>query len=185
LVIMLFVQNIVFLILDDLIYAKVFFALSLSSLICMTLFIGYTQPQIFWGKTLREIVKNKVKYGSSGLSNVLSKEFKHKLLKKMKEEELYLDSNINHSKLAQIMNLSKHHLSQVINENFNMGFYDFINKFRLEKSIELLENENLNILEVAFNSGFNNKVSFYRAFKKRYAQTPLEYRNLNLSKSKG
>ena len=47
-----------------------------------------------------------------------------------------------------------------------------------EEAIEILQNDtqgNLNIIDVAYEVGFNNKVTFNKSFKKYYNQTPSQY----------
>ncbi|RYG14646.1 MAG: AraC family transcriptional regulator [Chitinophagaceae bacterium] len=59
-----------------------------------------------------------------------------------------------------------------------MSFYDYINGYRLQFASNLLKNPscNLRILDIAFEAGFNNKNSFYRAFKESFGITPNQYR---------
>ena len=60
----------------------------------------------------------------------------------------------------------------------NSSFYEFINTHRVEKVKELLKEgraEQLSILGVAEESGFNSKASFNRIFKKATGLTPSAY----------
>lgn len=36
-------------------------------------------------------------------------------------------------------------MSQIINEQFNMGFYDFINKQRIEEAVKILEDPSVQL----------------------------------------
>jgi AraC-like DNA-binding protein len=59
-----------------------------------------------------------------------------------------------------------------------MNFFEFINKFRIEEAKEILKNDTekyLNIIDVAYEVGFNNKVTFNKSFKKILSQTPTQY----------
>jgi AraC-like DNA-binding protein len=61
-----------------------------------------------------------------------------------------------------------------------MNFFELINKFRIEEAINLLledENGNLNIIDIAYEVGYNNKVTFNKAFKKNTSLTPTEFIN--------
>ena len=53
---------------------------------------------------------------------------------------------------------------------------NFINRFRISYAMELLKNENLQIIEIAFECWFNNLTHFNRMFRKYNAETPREYR---------
>ncbi|HEX7847898.1 MAG TPA: helix-turn-helix domain-containing protein [Chitinophagaceae bacterium] len=104
---------------------------------------------------------------------------KTRLLALMEEQKPYLDSNLNLVKLAEQMAVSTHQLSYVINTGFSENFFQFINKYRVEKAKELLLNsakDNYTILGIAFESGFNSKTSFNTTFKKFTDLTPSEYK---------
>lgn len=100
------------------------------------------------------------------------------------DEELFLDSDLNLSKLAKKMKITPHQLSYLINNGFNLNFYSYINRFRVEKAKQLLVNRNLDkysLIGIAFESGFNSKTSFNTMFKKFTGQTPSEYKKSNMS----
>ncbi len=97
----------------------------------------------------------------------------------MIEEKPYLDSELNLIKLANLVAVTPHQLSYVINTGFQKNFFEFVNKYRVEKAKELLinnENNHLSILGIAFESGFNSKTSFNTTFKKMESQTPSEFK---------
>ena len=96
----------------------------------------------------------------------------------METEKVYRKSTINLDYLAEKLDTTRHNASQVINENFNVSFFELINRYRIEETIEILKNDtekSMNIIEVAYEVGFNNKVSFNKSFKKHLSQTPSEY----------
>lgn len=97
----------------------------------------------------------------------------------MLEQKPYLDSELNLIKLSELVNRTPHQVSYTINSGFNENFFQFINKYRVEKAKELLVKEemnNLSILGIAYESGFNSKTSFNNTFKKITNQTPSEYK---------
>jgi AraC-like DNA-binding protein len=104
---------------------------------------------------------------------------KLKLIATMKLQKPYLDSELNLIKLSELINMTPHHLSYVINTGFNENFFSFINTYRVEKAKELLVKEEMNklsMLGIAFESGFNSKTSFNTTFKKITGQTPSDYK---------
>ena len=103
---------------------------------------------------------------------------KERLSDLMTIEKPYLDSELNLVKLAESMQVSPHQLSYIINAGFNENFYQFVNRFRVEKAKELLRDagENHTMLAVAFGAGFNSKTAFNTTFKKLTGQTPSEFR---------
>lgn len=103
---------------------------------------------------------------------------KEQLITLLVEDRVYKKSDVNLEYLSKRLNANKHNISQVINEHFNMSFSELINSYRIIAATEILKNDefhNLNIIEVAFEVGFNNKVSFNKSFKKHHSQTPSQF----------
>ncbi|AZA98944.1 AraC family transcriptional regulator [Chryseobacterium joostei] len=96
----------------------------------------------------------------------------------MNTQKPYLDSELNLIKLAEMLSVSTHHLSYVINTGFGKNFFQYINEFRVEYAKKLLKetDSKLSILGVAYESGFNSKTSFNTTFKKLTGQTPSEFK---------
>jgi AraC-like DNA-binding protein len=91
----------------------------------------------------------------------------------------YLDNELSLPKLAQMLRVSTHELSFLLNEGFEENFYEFVNRFRVEESKKLLKGDkfqHLNMVGIAFEAGFNSKTTFNTTFKKITGQTPTEFR---------
>lgn len=119
-----------------------------------------------------------VKYKKSGLDKVKLEQLASSLKLYMEHEQPYLEPELTLLQLARAVNLSANDLSQVINEQFGVNFFDFINSYRVEafkKSIANGEMNNKTMIGIAMEAGFNSKASFNRAFKKMTGQTPTEY----------
>lgn len=143
-----------------------------------TLYFSYQYPDIFNGKPVHKVIPF-VKYQRAGLSSEFSFELKEKLSDLMEDKKPYLETTLRLNDISELLNVSRNHTSQVINEHFKCSFFDFINQYRVDEAIALLEDStkrHLSINEIAFLSGFNNRVSFYNAFKKRTGITPTDYR---------
>ena len=103
----------------------------------------------------------------------------NKLLQIMQEEKPYLDSNLKIQHLAEKAGVSSHHLSQIINENLNQNYADFVNSYRINEAKRLLlspEYEQEKILSIAFDAGFQNKATFNVSFKKYTGMSPTEFK---------
>lgn len=95
----------------------------------------------------------------------------------LKSEELYRNPNLTLSNLAKELNVSKHTLSQYLNDNLGKSFSSFINELRIKKAQELiLSDKSYTIEALGYESGFNSKSTFFTSFKKLTGQTPSEYR---------
>lgn len=120
------------------------------------------------------------KYEKTGLSETFSLELKQKLEEMMVTKKPYLNHELRLDDIADLLDVSRHHVSQVINAHFNMGFYDYINAHRIEEAKNKLcssgfETSSQSISDIAYLCGFNNRVSFYKAFKKFTHTTPTEF----------
>lgn len=95
------------------------------------------------------------------------------------EKELFLNSNFTLEEAAKELKVTKHILSQYVNEVLGKSFTNLIKEYRIEKAKELLETEkNYTIESLGYDSGFNSKSTFFTAFKKQTGLTPTEYQKL-------
>ncbi len=96
----------------------------------------------------------------------------------MEKDKLFLDNGLNLSTVAEKLDISIHETSFLINDTAKGNFYSFINKYRIEEAKKLLVSskiDELNILGIAFASGFNSKTAFNTAFKKWVGVSPTIY----------
>lgn len=124
--------------------------------------------------------KSRKKYEASNLTPEQEEVYLSKLLRYMKEEKPHLNSELTVKRLAGGLSLSYRDISQVINERTGMHFHDFVNRYRVEEAKRLLREsiirDELSILSIAYEVGFNSKSSFNTAFKKAAGITPSQYR---------
>ncbi|WP_299185574.1 helix-turn-helix transcriptional regulator [uncultured Aquimarina sp.] len=166
-------------------YSGFLFNMQIGLMALLVLYVSYTafvQPSIFGSlKIIKTKPQNKLpvtKYVKSGLTESLSAELKEKLLYLLNEEKIYKQNNITLQGLSELMDTTRHNTSQIINEHFSLNFFELINKYRIEEAKELLKDEkhkNFNIIDIAYEVGFNNKVTFNKSFKKYNQITPSEY----------
>ena len=126
------------------------------------------------------------KYAKSGLNSEHLYEYKCRLEQIMLSQQAYLRPDLTLPKLAEAVNCSVNHLSQVINSGFGMSFFDYLNQYRIGHARKLLakiDGRNNAILNIAFTVGFNSNSAFYAAFKKCVGQTPAQYRRALLNKT--
>ncbi|MDR6923751.1 MULTISPECIES: AraC family transcriptional regulator [Chryseobacterium] len=97
----------------------------------------------------------------------------------MNKKKPYLNSELNLIKLSELLSVSTHQLSYVINTGFGKNFFQYVNEYRIEYAKKLLKeaDSKLSILGIAYEAGFNSKTSFNTTFKKLTNQTPSEYKN--------
>jgi len=117
------------------------------------------------------------KYHTSSLKTLEKEDYAARLHQLMGAEKPYLKNDLRIKELAEMLDIGGHHLSQVINENFQCTFFDFINKHRVQEAKELITaHPRHTLLQIAFDAGFNNKTSFVNAFKKFEGKTPSAFK---------
>ncbi|MEQ9378136.1 MAG: helix-turn-helix domain-containing protein [Imperialibacter sp.] len=102
--------------------------------------------------------------------------------KLMEEEKLYRTAGLTLLDLCAKVKSNKQYVSEAINLVFGKNFYDFVNEYRLKEftdKLESQEDQNLTLLGIASNAGFNSKATFNAVFKKHYGVTPSEYQRGN------
>lgn len=100
------------------------------------------------------------------------------ILEKLDKDKVYLDDTLTLAKLSEDLQLPRSLITELINQKFNCSFKKLINRYRFDEAKRILENNSnskLKLIDVAYESGFNNKVSFYRVFKEFEGVSPSEY----------
>lgn len=81
--------------------------------------------------------------------------------------------------LAQIgaaLGYSPKYISLCLSRIEKFNFFNLVNSFRSEYAKTLLLNTDLKMIDIAYECGYNNEKSFYRAFKQVVGITPGEYK---------
>ncbi len=160
--------------------------ISLSLMLMAFGIYGFKQTAIFYNpeipnfafERLEKENQEKAAYSKSGLTQDKIISLAHQLEKVMLAEKPYLNENLNLNSLAEQLDSTPAHLSQVINQYFEESFYDYVNKYRIEKAKPMLRSEryeHLSIIGIAFECGFKSKSSFNRYFKKYTGKAPSQF----------
>jgi len=91
-------------------------------------------------------------------------------------------SDIKLTDVAGILGYDYHYVSRYFHNLFNMPFKSFLNTYRLEKAVELIENSDKKMIEIAYESGFQSIRNFNDSFKKHYGITPNQYKSSRIIK---
>ncbi len=117
-------------------------------------------------------------YKRSTLKEKEAEVYLENLLNYFEKEKPYLNGQLNLADLSEYLNISVHHLSQIINERLGKRFFDFVNEYRVQEVKTRLSNakhEQYTLLSIAYDSGFNSKSCFNSTFKKITGFTPSQY----------
>ena len=122
------------------------------------------------------------------LSRALCREWEESLrVKNGKARELvliakdYLDHNfdrgISVADAASFVYLSQGYFTRAFRDELGISPMGYLMRKRIEKSCELLENNEIKVSGVACQVGFSSPQRFNVAFRKQMGMTPMEYRN--------
>lgn len=79
------------------------------------------------------------------------------------------------NELAQVMGMNPQYFCRFFKNIFQKTPVEYINQYRITQAMKLLE-EDLSVLEVCLNCGFENPSYFIKLFKKQNHMTPQEYK---------
>lgn len=78
--------------------------------------------------------------------------------------------------VAQTVFLSPAYFSKIFKEEMGCSFREYLNNYRIEKSMVMLLNENIKASTIAYMVGFDDQSYFTKVFKKIVGITPNQYR---------
>jgi AraC-like DNA-binding protein len=116
------------------------------------------------------------KYARSALSPEMAAAILAEAESLMVSEQLYQQPSLSLNELAAHMRVSTNYLSQAINQQRQISFFDFVNSYRASHAAQLLADASITILQAGLDAGFNSKSAFYSAFRKHQGVTPGAYR---------
>lgn len=117
--------------------------------------------------------------GLADSSGILPREKRHQ--ENMREVLYYIhehqNEKITNQELADLLNVSESYFCRFFKRSMQMTPTEYIQRCRIkEAALKLQREQNLPIIEIAFDCGFNNLSYFNLVFKKLMACTPTEYK---------
>lgn len=132
-------------------------------------------PEIF--QEVQKIVEEEKKYKNSQLKSLDLNSVSEKLKTLLEMDKIYREDNINLTELASKIGISNHQLSEYLNQELKVSFFQLIHRYRIGEAKErLLTHPNETILSIAYKVGYQSKSSFNDIFKKETGLTPTEFR---------
>ena len=126
------------------------------------------------------------KYAASSLTNEKKNSLFQRLEKLMQEDAVYKENFLTKERVADLLGTNRTYLSQVINEQTQQNFTQYINNYRINEAIRLLSDPetDLPLKAVAAEVGFNSMSTFYKIFQNTVGVPPKQYRNKVMSMHK-
>ena len=169
-------------------------AIALALLVYGIGYMGLRQPEVFRYQTAEFPVQTPEpepqpaasepetpvsRYERSGLGDAEASQLQESLLGMMERQQPWKESELTLADLATRLNSTPHKLSEVLNSQMRLTFYDFVNGYRVrevQRRIRAGDAHSLKMLALAMDSGFASKSAFNDAFKKHTSQTPSAFR---------
>jgi AraC family cel operon transcriptional repressor len=82
-------------------------------------------------------------------------------------------------KLIELSGKSHAHLNRTIKHFFGMNCTEWLNSFKAQHAANLLHYTDLDIIDIASESGFENISHFYKVFKHHFQSSPAKYRRIH------
>jgi AraC-like DNA-binding protein len=122
-------------------------------------------------------------YAQSTLGKVDIGDAVDRLRRLLEDEHVYRDETLSLAKLAGLVELSPHQLSELINTRFGLSFSRYVRQHRVAAARRMLIDEpNASVLSVGLSVGFGSQSTFYVAFKDELGVVPGEYRKQRFGK---
>ncbi|WP_229267130.1 helix-turn-helix domain-containing protein [Leptospira sp. mild_001] len=173
-----------------------------GSVICYSIFLERFFPSLFSKITVTvldaNIVKEieletipevketqKNKYPSRDLLEGINLEKVKTKLNHFLDSKGFIDEELRLPDFASGLGLSTHQASYYLNQYLNMSFTDFLQFHRINEVKNMMRIKlNYNLLNIAFECGFNSASSFHRACVKYTGKSPRDLRQELLSNTK-
>lgn len=142
---------------------------------------AFTQQTLFDGSggTLKALETSPLDSGKS--SGHLDNEICNKIKSEMEKKEYYLNQNLTIHDFAKEIQISARTISSCINQSVGSNFNEWVNNYRVEKALAILNDEkskHLSIEGVGSEAGFKSRSAMYTAFKRKTGQSPGNFRTV-------
>ena len=149
----------------------IFYYLIAFSIVFITGYLLYRDPEFLQGM--------RMKYLGSSLDESEMKAIHSKIAALFLESKVYLNGNLSLAELGALIDEKPQRISQTLSVLLEDNFNSFVNKYRVEYAKSLFRNpefDHYKIEAIGLESGFNNKVTFNRAFKDYVSMSPSEFK---------
>lgn len=137
-------------------------------------YAGFLRPELFQ--------ENSVEETDPGKKSAQKQSYSQNEIQQLSgymETEPWKDGTLSLTDVSRETGLPAHKISRIINQEFKASFFKYVNRFRIEEAIRMLQDPGHNtftILDIAYSVGFNSKSTFNAVFREITGKTPGDYR---------
>ncbi len=86
--------------------------------------------------------------------------------------------DISLPEIAAVANMAVTTFCNFFKEHYRVTFVEYLNRVKIGHACKLISEKEVNVVEAAYKSGYNNLANFNKQFKKLKNMTPSEYRKM-------
>lgn len=138
-------------------------------------FQGYMQNH-----TVRQLKEDEKQEPAVNLKARNLEQLQTRLLDLFENEKVYRDANLKITHISSRLNTNRTYVSKLINNEFEITFSEFVNRYRVQEAKDLLLNDSqqkFSLNYISETAGFGSLSSFIRMFKEITGKTPGQFRN--------
>lgn len=87
----------------------------------------------------------------------------------------YREKELSLKKVAKIFAYTEKYLSHFFKSKMGTGFNEYVNNLRLQNALNLIDEGNKSVTEIASKCGFSDPLYFSKCFKRKMGKSPTEY----------
>jgi len=160
--------------LADIIWGITLFYIGIMLFIRPQILYGIYQPSKVSLKTINKEIGNT----SNNQESAVQSEYKRKIALFFETEKPFLQTNYSLTQLVIDIHIPRHLLSAYINQEYGMGFREFLNHNRIKYLLENInkpEWQQFTLEAIAAESGFSSRTTFIKNFKAVTGKTPSTF----------
>lgn len=96
-----------------------------------------------------------------------------KLCDEMKDKENFVSGS---NRMIQLSGKSREYVSRCMKKYYDSSITRFVNNQRLNYAANILMNSNMSVLDICYDSGYENVSYFHKQFKEKFGVSPKKYR---------
>lgn len=161
-----FLHSVSLLLVPSLIFSVLLFFIGLQ---------GYMQNH-----TVVDLIEDDKQPVQNNLKEYNKRQLKAKLVELFVNEKIYKNSDLKITQVSMKLQTNRTYISQLINNEFNCSFSEFVNEYRVIEAKQLLASQNYENYSLDYISetvGFGSLNTFIRVFKELEGTTPGRFRD--------
>lgn len=124
---------------------------------------------------LYHLLQKEQKHNLKSVSDYVNEDRKKKILSFMEEN---YQNPLDLQELAAAISLSKEQFCRFFKHSFRSTPIQYLNRYRINRSMDLLRETSMSIIDIAIEVGFDSSNYFSISFKKATGMTPSQFRKM-------